>query len=206
LHALRAAGTAPAGLVCTFTDAFDRVAIHGVRRTLVAEQARSLGVELHQVGLSFPCSNESYESRMRAFCADAVRRGYTHLAFGDLFLEDVRRYRERLFRDSGLALLFPLWGRNTRELAREMTDAGLRAYVTCVDPARAPREWAGAIFDPGFVRRLPAGIDACAENGEFHTFAFAGPMFARPLDVRTGEVVERDGFVFADLLPGTAAG
>jgi len=138
---------------------------------------------------------------MRAFAANALERGISHLAFGDLFLADVRRHREELFRDTGLGLLFPLWGRNTRALAMEMIAAGLRGRITCVDPKRAPREWAGMEFDAGFVRSIPAAIDPCAENGEFHTFAFDGPMFAAPIGTCAGEIVERDGFVFADLLP-----
>lgn len=138
---------------------------------------------------------------MRAFAAEAVRSGATHLAFGDLFLQDVRRYREALFRDSGLELLFPLWGRNTRALAADMTAAGLRAWVVCVDPRQAPREWAGALFDSAFVEAMPPHVDACAENGEFHTFAFDGPMFSRPVRATRGQIVEREGFVFADLMP-----
>jgi diphthamide synthase (EF-2-diphthine--ammonia ligase) len=138
---------------------------------------------------------------MRAFAAQALHEGATHLAFGDLFLEDVRRYRETLFDDTGLELLFPLWGRDTRSLARDMVAAGLRARVVSVDPKQAPREWAGALFDAAFVQAIPPHVDPCAENGEFHTFAFDGPMFSRPVRMAPGEVVERDGFVFADLLP-----
>lgn len=203
LQALRADPAVQiAGLVCTITEAFDRVAMHGVRRELVEAQARALGLPLRLVPLPYPCPNERYEAAMRAFAADALQEGATHLAFGDLYLEDVRRYREALFGDSGLALLFPLWGRDTRALAAQMTAAGLRARIVCVDPRQAPRQWAGAIYDADFVRAIPPGVDPCAERGEFHTFAFAGPMFARSLAVRAGEIVERDGFVFADLAPG----
>jgi uncharacterized protein (TIGR00290 family) len=202
LHVLRAdAEVEVAGLVCTVTEAFDRVAMHGVRRSLLEAQARAAGLPLRIVPLPYPCPNERYEAAMRAFAAEAAREGATHLAFGDLFLEDVRSYREALFRDTSLALLFPLWGRDTRALAAEMTAAGLRARIVCVDPSRAPREWAGALFDADFVQAIPSGIDACAENGEFHTFAFDGPMFSAPVRASTGEIVERDGFVFADLLP-----
>ena len=202
LHVLRAdPDVEVAGLVCTLTEAFDRVAMHGVRRTLVEAQARAAGLQLHLVRLPYPCPNERYEAAMRLFAAEALRAGASHLAFGDLFLEDVRRYRENLFRDSGVRLLFPLWGRDTRDLAAEMTAAGLRARITCVDPAQAPREWAGALFDAEFARAIPQGIDPCAENGEFHTFACEGPMFSQPIRICSGEIVERDGFVFADLLP-----
>jgi uncharacterized protein (TIGR00290 family) len=203
LHALRAdADVEVAGLVCTVNEAFGRVAMHGVRRSLVEAQARAAALPLRIVPLPHPCPNERYEAAMREFAAEALRQGVSHLAFGDLFLEDVRRYRERLFRDTGIGLLFPLWGCDTRGLAADMTAAGLRARITCVDPSRAPREWAGALFDADFARAIPSGIDPCAENGEFHTFAFAGPMFAEAIGIRVGEVVERDGFVFADLLPG----
>jgi uncharacterized protein (TIGR00290 family) len=202
LHVLRAtADVEVVGLVSTVTEAFDRVAIHGVRRSLLEAQARAAGLPLRVVPLPYPCSNARYEEAMRAFAAQALHEGATHLAFGDLFLEDVRRYRETLFDDTGLELLFPLWGRNTRSLARDMVAAGLRARVVSVDPKQAPREWAGALFDAAFVQAIPPHVDPCAENGEFHTFAFDGPMFSRPVRMAPGEVVERDGFVFADLLP-----
>lgn len=189
------------GLVCTVTEAFDRVAMHGVRRALLEEQARAAGLALRLVALPYPCPNERYEAAMRSFAAEAVRDGATHLAFGDLFLEDVRRYREALLAGSGLEPLFPLWGRGTRALAEQMTAAGLRAWITCVDPRQAPREWAGRLFDAAFVAAVPPQVDPCGERGEFHTFAFAGPMFRAPIAARPGEIVERDGFVFADLLP-----
>ncbi len=202
LHALRAdPGVEVVGLVCSVTEAFNRVAMHGVRCSLVEAQARAAGLPLRVVSLPYPCPNERYEAAMLDFAAEATAGGASHLAFGDLFLEDVRRYREALFRRTGLELLFPLWGCDTRALAAEMTAAGLRARITCVDPARVPREWAGALFDAAFASAMPPGIDPCAENGEFHTFAFDGPMFSGPIRVRTGEVVERDGFVYADLLP-----
>jgi uncharacterized protein (TIGR00290 family) len=202
LHVLRAtADVEVVGLVSTVTEAFDRVAIHGVRRSLLEAQARAAGLPLRVVPLPYPCSNAHYEEAMRAFAAQALHEGATHLAFGDLFLEDVRRYRETLFDDTGLELLFPLWGRDTRSLARDMVAAGLRARVVSVDPKQAPREWAGALFDAAFVQAIPPHVDPCAENGEFHTFAFDGPMFSRPVRMAPGEVVERDGFVFADLLP-----
>ncbi len=190
-----------AGLVCTLTRDFDRVSMHGVRRALVEAQARAAALALRFVELPYPCPNERYEEAMRAFAEEVRRQGATHLAFGDLFLEDVRRYREALFAASGLGLLFPLWGRDTRALAEEATAAGLRARIVCVDPRQAPGEWAGALYDAEFVRRIPPEVDACAERGEFHTFAFAGPMFEREIALRAGVVLERDGFVFADFLP-----
>lgn len=201
LEVLRAdPGVELLGLVCTVTEAFDRVAMHGVRRALLEEQARAAGLPLRVLPLPYPCSNEHYEAAMRSFVAEVVREGATHLAFGDLFLEDVRRYREALLAGTGLDPLFPLWGRDTRALAADMTAAGLRAWIVCVDPRQAPREWAGRIYDPAFVAAVPPEVDPCGERGEFHTFAFAGPMFRAPIAARAGEVVERDGFVFADLL------
>jgi uncharacterized protein (TIGR00290 family) len=202
LHVLRAtAGVEILGLVSTVNEAFDRVAMHGVRRSLLESQARASGLPLHVVPLPHPCSNALYEKAMLAFAAQARNEGATHLAFGDLFLEDVRRYREALFRNTGLELLFPLWGRGTRALAMDMVAAGVRARVVCVDPKQAPREWAGALFDSAFVQAIPPHVDPCAEKGEFHTFAFDGPMFSRAIRVKCGEVLEREGFVFADLLP-----
>jgi uncharacterized protein (TIGR00290 family) len=201
LEVLRAdPGVELLGLVCTVTEAFDRVAMHGVRRALLEEQARAAGLPLRVLPLSYPCSNEHYEAAMRSFVAEVAREGATHLAFGDLFLEDVRRYRESLLAGTGLDPLFPLWGRDTRALAAHMTAAGLRAWIVCVDPRQAPREWAGRVYDPAFVAAVPPEVDPCGERGEFHTFAFAGPMFRAPIAARAGEVVERDGFVFADLL------
>ena len=138
---------------------------------------------------------------MAAFVEQAKRRGISHFAFGDLFLEDIRRYREDKLRGTGVHPLFPLWGLPTDTLARDMVAGGLRAYVTCVDPKQAPRSWAGRIFDRAFVDAIPEGIDPCGERGEFHTFVYDGPMLRHPVPVAPGEIVERDGFVFADLLP-----
>lgn len=191
------------GLVAALTERFDRGAMHGVRRELIEAQALAAGLPLRLVPLPYPCPNERYEAAMRAFAEAAAGAGVTHLAFGDLLLEEVRRYREALLRETGLDPLFPLWGRDTRALAREMTAAGLRARIVCVDPRQAPREWAGRLFDADFVRAMPPGIDPCAERGEFHTFACEGPMFSRAIGTRLGRIVERDGFVFADLLPGS---
>lgn len=190
-----------AGLFTTVNEEIERVAVHAVRTSLLAEQARACGVSLHSVGVPSPCSNDAYERLMAQFVERARADGITHLAFGDLFLEDIRRYRERQFALSGMTLLFPLWGRSTRALAGEMTAAGLRAWIVCVDSRRAPREWAGRVFDEQFVREVPDGIDACGENGEFHTFVYEGPMLAHRVGARPGPTSERDGFVYTDLLP-----
>ena len=188
-------------LLTTVSEAHDRVAMHAVRRVLLEAQARAAGLPLTTVRIPSPCSNEQYERAMGAAVASAREEGVRAVAFGDLFLEDVRRYRERQMAPTGLDLLFPLWGRPTGVLAREMLEGGLRARITCVDPRLLPRSFAGRAFDADLLRDLPAGVDPCGENGEFHTFAWDGPMFSSPVRVRGGEIVERDGFVFADLLP-----
>src|SRR5262245_12186972 len=192
------------GLLSTFNAAHDRVAMHAVRRELARAQAREAGLPLFEVDLPWPCSNAEYEARMEAACARAEREGVEALAFGDLFLADVRAYRERQLARTALAPLFPLWGSDTRALAREMQDGGLRAVLTCVDPKQVDGRLAGREFDRALLAELPPGADPCGENGEFHTFAFKGPMFARGLYVQVGEVVERDGFVFADVVPAGA--
>ena len=206
LHCLRRRGEFEvAGLLTTFNQAFDRVAMHSTRRALVEAQARAAGLPLHAVPLPWPCSNEQYECAMRAACDAAVKSGIEAIAFGDLFLEDVRRYREERLRGTGLTPVFPLWAMETQRLAAEMVANGLRAQVVCVDPRKLPAEFAGRAFDSEFLRDLPAGVDPCGENGEFHTFVSAGPMFREPIPVERGEVVERDGFVFADVRPPNAA-
>lgn len=189
-----------AGLLTTMNESAGRVAMHAVREALVREQAGAAGLTLHLVGIPSPCPNDVYEARMAAFVREAVASGYTHVAFGDLFLEDVRHYREDRLRGSGLEPLFPLWGRPTRMLAEEMIDGGLRAYLTCVDPRKIDASFAGRAFDRALLSELPAGVDPCGEHGEFHTFAWDGPMFTRPIAVAPGVVVERDGFVFADVV------
>jgi uncharacterized protein (TIGR00290 family) len=151
------------------------------------------------VPLPWPCSNEHYESAMREACATAVQSGVEAFAFGDLFLEDVRRYREDRLRGTGLRPVFPVWAMDTRRLAQEMVASGLKARIVCVDPKKLSREFAGRDFDVDFLRDLPEGVDPCGENGEFHSFVYAGPMFREPIPVESGEVVERDGFVFADV-------
>jgi uncharacterized protein (TIGR00290 family) len=200
LHVLRQSGEYEVvGLLTTFNEAFDRVAMHAVRRQLVEAQAAAVGVPLWPVYIPWPCSNEQYESAMAAACERAIAAGIEAIAFGDLYLEDVRAYRERQLAPTGLTPLFPLWKIPTGKLVREMIAAGQRAVITCVDPKKLGREFAGREIDLALVNALPEGVDPCAENGEFHSFAFAGPQFAHPLDIRAGEVVDRDGFVFADV-------
>jgi uncharacterized protein (TIGR00290 family) len=188
-----------AGLLTTMNQQFDRVAMHAVRRRLVEEQAEAAGVPLRTVPLPWPCTNDEYETRMRAAVAQAVAEGFTHVAFGDLFLEDVRKYREEKLAGTGLTPLFPIWGIPTNELAAQMIDSGLRSVLTCVNPKLLDRSFAGRQFDRSLLNDLPAGVDRCGERGEFHSFAWDGPMFDRPVPISIGEVVDRDGFVFADV-------
>jgi uncharacterized protein (TIGR00290 family) len=188
-----------AGLLTTFNKAADRVAMHAVRRTLVEAQARAVGIPLWGVDLPWPCSNEDYECLMKQTCQAAVQAGIDHLAFGDLFLTDVRAYREKQLENSGLQPLFPVWGLPTRELASTMIKSGVRAKLTCVDPRQLAPEFVGREFDEQFLSELPRHVDPCGENGEFHSFVYAGPMFQQNLHVEVGEIVSRDGFVFADL-------
>jgi uncharacterized protein (TIGR00290 family) len=191
---------AAGGLLTTTNEAFDRVAMHAVRRELLNAQAAAAGLPLHVLPLPWPCSNEQYEAIMRTAVAGFVRDGFTHVAFGDLFLEDVRRYRETRLAGSGLEPLFPIWKtKPTTDLAHDMIEGGLQARLTCVNPKTLDRKFAGRLFDRSFLADLPAGIDPCGENGEFHSFAFAGPMFNRAIKVELGEIVDRDGYVFADL-------
>jgi uncharacterized protein (TIGR00290 family) len=189
-----------AGLFTTMNADTDRIAVHAVRAELLEAQAKAANLPLYRIALPSPCPNSVYEAALAQFAVAAKESGTTHLAFGDLFLEDIRRYRERQFANSGLELLFPLWGRPTRALAQEMVASGLRAWIACVDTRQAPREWAGRCFDPQFVAAIPAGIDPCGERGEFHTFAFAGPMFSTAIATTIGALTARDGFVYADVL------
>lgn len=189
------------GLFCTVNAAFDRVAMHGVRRELLQRQAEAVGLPLQVLEIPWPCSNEDYAAVMSAFVDQARRDGVECFAFGDLFLEDIRRYREERLSGTGIAPVFPLWGIPTAELAQTMVDNGLQARVTCLDPRQLPPVFAGRAFDAEFLRDLPPGVDPCGENGEFHTFAHAGPMFRQPVPLTMGETVERDGFVFTDLVP-----
>ncbi|HUJ78011.1 MAG TPA: ATP-binding protein [Thermoplasmata archaeon] len=207
LHRLRADGTVDVvGLLTTVTEPFARVAMHGVREALLDRQAEAVGLPVLRVPLPSPCSNAEYEARMGAALARARADGVAAIAFGDLFLEDVRAYREARMAATGIACRFPLWGEPTDRLAREMIARGVRARVVCVDPAKLDPSFAGRPFDRAFLEDLPASVDPCGERGEFHTFAWDGPAFRHPVPVRPGPVVRRDGFVFADLLPDDGGG
>ncbi|HEX4439305.1 MAG TPA: ATP-binding protein [Thermoanaerobaculia bacterium] len=206
LAVTRAAGELDVvGLLTTVTEDYGRVSMHGVREEILERQAVAAGLPLRRVRIPAGCVDDEYERRMGAAVAEARAEGITRVVFGDIFLEDVRAYRERMLAGTGIAPVFPLWRRDTAALARDMLDAGLSATVVCVDPRRLPESFAGRAFDRAFLDALPAGVDPCGENGEFHTCVTAGPMFASPIGVARGEVVRRDGFVFADLLPLEAA-
>lgn len=201
LHILRQQGVYEiVGLVSTVNTAFNRVSMHGVREELLTAQAHATGLPLWQVPIPYPCPNEVYESAMRDLIVRAKEAGVTHFAFGDIFLQDVRAYRERQLADTGITPIFPLWGLDTHALAKEMIAGGLRAVLTCVDPRQVPESLIGREFDAQLLRDLPPPADPCGENGEFHTFCYNVPCFASPIRVRTGEVVERDGFVYVDVL------
>ncbi len=188
------------GLLTTFNEAFQRSAMHGVRRELVQAQARAADLPLHEVALPWPCSNAEYELLMLDACATVrTQMDVTLMAFGDLFLEDIREYREKFLKNTDLQALFPLWNEPTDRLAKTMIDNGLRAQITCMDPKKLSRDFAGRHFDKAFLEALPDDVDPCGEYGEFHTFTWAGPMFDRDIILQTGETVERDGFVFTDL-------
>jgi uncharacterized protein (TIGR00290 family) len=189
-----------AALLTTFNSEADRVAMHAVRRALVEAQAERTGIPLWAVELPWPCSNLEYEERMRAACQRATAEGITAVAFGDLFLQDIRDYRVRQLQGSGLEPLFPLWQIPTAQLSRDMIAAGVKAKITCIDPSKLAKSFAGRDYDLALLQGLPAEVDPCGENGEFHTFVYDSPVFTRPIAARTGEVVERDGFVFADVL------
>jgi len=187
------------GVLTTLTEAYDRVAMHGVRHSLLERQIHALALPALKVMLPTPCPNEVYEARMARACAQMRELGVTHIIFGDLFLEDIRAYRERQLAAAGMSGIFPLWRRPTASVAREMIASGMIAHLVCVDPRRLDRRFAGRRFDATLLAELPADVDPCGENGEFHTVVSAGPMFAAPIAVTLGEVVERDGFVFADV-------
>jgi uncharacterized protein (TIGR00290 family) len=205
LHRVRLAGEYEVvALLTTVNRTHARVAMHAVRESLLETQAAAAGVRLVKVGIPSPCSNEIYEAAMSEAMGRARDEGVRHVIFGDLFLEDIRAYREKQLAGCGMTPVFPLWGKDTRRLAEEMIAGGLAAYLTCVDPRQLGREFAGRRFDAELLAELPAGVDPCGENGEFHTFACAGPMLREDVAVTVGEIVERDGFVFADLVAGGA--
>ena len=192
-------------LLTTINSTYQRVAMHAVRESLVEMQAAAANLPLVKVPIPSPCPNEVYEQAMSEVMARARAEGVWHIAFGDLFLEDIRAYREKHLAACGMTPVFPVWGKNTRRLAEEMLAGGLSAFLTCVDPRKLDRAFAGRRFDAHLLRELPPSVDPCGENGEFHTFANAGPVFEREIPVEVGEIVERDGFVFADLLPRAVA-
>lgn len=206
LHAVRqSAEVEVTALLTTVNRTHQRVAMHAVRETLLEMQAAAAGLPLVKVAIPSPCSNEVYEQAMSEAMARARAEGVSQVVFGDLFLEDVRAYREKQLASCGMTPVFPLWGIETRRLAEQMLAGGLSAYLTCVDPRKLDRGFAGRRFDAALLGALPPGVDPCGENGEFHSFANAGPMFRAEIPVCPGEVVERDGFVFADLLPRVRA-
>lgn len=192
------------GLLTTINQTFNRIAMHGVRRELLEEQARAAGLPLWVVPLPSPSTNEHYERRMKNALYFLKRLGIDALAFGDLYLQDIRQYRETQFGKCGLELLFPIWGVPTRQLAKEILRSGIKARLSCVDPRAVPASWAGREYDEKLLADLPPSADPCAENGEFHTFVYSGPMFRTPIPIANGEIVERDGFVFCDLVNGAS--
>jgi uncharacterized protein (TIGR00290 family) len=206
LHVVRERGELDVvALFTTVNAAFGRVAMHGVRVALVDAQAERAELPLVKASIPYPCPNDAYERAMAAAMERARGEGVTHIVFGDLFLEDIRAYREQQLARCGMTPVFPLWGLDTNELARQMVAGGLEAWLACVDPRKIDRGFAGRKFDARLIEELPAGVDRCGEYGEFHTFASAGPMFRSAIPIFTGEVVEREGFVYTDLLPADAA-
>jgi uncharacterized protein (TIGR00290 family) len=200
LWALRERGIDPAALMTTVTSGYERVSMHGVRRSLVRRQAAATGIPLVEIEIPAACTNDVYEQRMAEAFATPELAPVREVAFGDLFLEDIRAYREERLAAAGRRARFPLWQRDTAALARRFLAAGFRAIVVCVDPRALDRSFAGRDYDERLLADLPSGVDPCGENGEFHTFVTAGPVLSAPVACRRGEVVERDGFVFADLL------
>jgi uncharacterized protein (TIGR00290 family) len=202
LHALQSAqGHRVTVLLTTVTEEFDRISMHGVRRVLLERQAESIGLPLHAVLIPPHCVNATYEARMKEALSEHLARGVKRVAFGDIFLEDLRVYRERNLAQIGMEALFPIWKRDTRELARDFLRLGFQAITVCVDPRVLDSSFVGRVLDESFFTDLPPGVDPCGENGEFHTFVFDGPVFRTPVRFVTGEKVLRDGFCFCDLLP-----
>jgi uncharacterized protein (TIGR00290 family) len=201
LHEMRRTGGCEiVGALTTVTETFDRVSMHGVRKDLLMAQLDAAGLPATIVPIPYPCPNQVYEARMAAALAQAKDAGVTQVIFGDLFLQDVRQYREQKLAGTGITPVFPLWRRPTAALAREMIDSGVETYLVCVDLKQLPKSFAGRHFDRGLLAELPPNADPCGEKGEFHSCVVAGPMFSRSIPVTTGETVERDGFAYADLL------
>jgi len=201
LHEARRAGWDIAGVLTTINEVYDRVAMHGVRNALLDRQIAALGLPAIKVPIPSPCPNEVYEARMEEACAAIKAKGIRHIVFGDLFLEDIRAWRIEKLAAAGMEPVFPLWQRETATLARDMIASGLVAHIACLDPCEVPRAFAGRRFDDALLRDLPDSVDPCGENGEFHTAVTAGPMFRASIPIRIGETVERDGFVFTDIIP-----
>ena len=189
------------GLFCTINQKYDRVAMHAIRCELINKQAESVGLPIQLIPIPNSCSSFEYETIMAKFVAKAKNQGIDHFAFGDLFLEDVRRYREDNLTNTGITPIFPLWGIPTNKLSKKMVSNGLRAIITCVDPKYLSTKFAGKKYDEKFLEQIPVGIDPCGENGEFHSFVFNGPMFKNAVNISVGETVSREGFVFTDVLP-----
>jgi uncharacterized protein (TIGR00290 family) len=192
------------GLMTTVNQVYQRISIHAVRLELLQRQAEAAGLPLYQISLPYPCTNADYEAAMERFIGQAKQDGIECMAFGDLFLADIREYREARLAGTGITPLFPIWQTPTDKLATQMIDSGLRAVVTCVDPQKLPASFAGRQFNQQFLTDLPVHVDPCGERGEFHTFAFDGPMFRSAVEIEVGEICEREGFVYADVLPSAA--
>jgi uncharacterized protein (TIGR00290 family) len=201
LWTLRQDGREPAALVTTVTETYNRISMHGVRRTLLTLQAEALRIPLVEVSIPPRCSNDLYESRIQQAFETPPLAGTETVAYGDLFLQDIRAYREQQLAATGRHALFPVWGRDTTELARDFIDAGFEAILICIDPRKLDKSYAGRTFDQELLADLPHEVDPCGENGELHTFVHAGPIFDTPIRCARGEIVERDGFVFCDLRP-----
>jgi len=189
------------GLFCTFNEKFERGAMHAVRNELIIQQAERIGLPLQLIPIPYPCSDAEYKTIMGNFIEQAKSQEIDSIAFGDLFLEGIRSYRETNLAETGIKPLFPLWGIPTNELSKEMVRGGLRAKITCIDPKHLPAEFAGHEYDNAFLEQIPDNVDPCGENGEFHSFVYDGPMFTSKVNVCVGETVTRDGFVYTDLLP-----
>lgn len=187
------------GLFCTVNKEFNRVAMHAVKVELLQQQAKGVDLPLHIIQIPHPCSNGEYGDAMTSFIDEAEKENIECFAFGDLFLEDVRRYREDHLKGTGITPIFPIWGIPTKKLSRKMVSSGLKAMITCINPKNLAKEFAGREYNGSFLDDIPAGVDPCGENGEFHSFAFDGPMFQNPIEISLGKIVHRDGFVFADI-------